>query len=107
MGDHYSIYVLHLHPESGSTKKMKRQNSSMGEFRGFLYVGMTGLPVEERINNHVSGYKSCNLVKRFYTGEVFLNYPEYGHKFDYATAVEKEREVADSLRSDGYCTYQS
>jgi hypothetical protein len=107
MGEHYSVYVLHLHPESGSTKKMKRQNSLDDDFKGFLYVGMTGLSVEERINNHVSGYKSCNLVKRFYTGEVFVDYPEHGRKFDWRTAVEKEFEVADSLRKKGYCTYQN
>jgi hypothetical protein len=104
--EHYSVYVLELTPESGSTKKMKKQNQVDNPL-GFLYVGMTGLPVEERIGNHTSGYKSCNLVKKYFTGKIYEQYPEYKQMFEYSVAVIKEKEVAEHLRQMGFCVYQN
>lgn len=107
MSSHYSIYVLFLQEGARITRKMKKQNSQGSEFRACLYVGMTGLAVGERIKNHISGYKSCNLVKKYFTGEIFIDYPEYDTRFCYAEAVIKEREVADFLRHRGYSVYQN
>jgi len=105
--NHYSVYVLFLSEESGQTKKMKKQNIGAGPFLGYLYVGMTGLLVADRIANHVSGYKSCNLVKKFFTGEIFKHYDEFEKLFDYNQAVALEKEIAVRLRTSGYCVYQN
>ena len=104
--NHYSVYVLILSAESGLTRKMKKQNSPNTNILGYLYVGMTGLSVSDRIANHTSGHKSCNLVKKYFTGEIYKDYPEYNQLFDYYTASAKEKEVAEYLRGLGYCVYQ-
>jgi Uri superfamily endonuclease len=107
MSAHYSIYVLVLHSDVSRSRKMRLQNRNGVLFKGFLYVGMTGISVSERIENHLKGYKSCNLVRRFFSGEVYNDYTEHGILFDYLTAVCKEKEVADRLRAEGYSVYQN
>ena len=62
---------------------------------------MTGLPVEERFQNHKEGVKASYYVKRF--GKEFL--PElFAHlnPMPYDQACVMERELADDLRREGY-----
>lgn len=105
---HYQIYVLHLKDEAKQTKKMRKQNDGFTPTEPeCLYVGMTGLPSEERVQNHVEGIHSCNLVKRFYRGDRFTQYPLYGIQLPYELAVEAERDTAKYLRTRGFHCYQN
>lgn len=101
---HYSIYVLELLPEVQKERKMIENNRPLSEHspKSFFYVGMTGLPVETRVQNHLQGYKSCNLVTRYYSGKIFKTYSD----LTYSEAVDLERRVAEELRTQGFWAYQ-
>lgn len=101
---HYSIYVLELRPEVRKERKMIENNAGNPESppKGYFYVGMTGLPVETRVQNHLQGYKSCSLVTKYYTGNIFKTYSE----LTYSEAVDLESGVAGELRAQGYWVYQ-
>ena len=75
-----------------------------GDDRAGYYVGMTGLPPEQRFENHKKGYKAAGIVKRF--GERLV--PRlYAHlnPMSYAKAKEMEVLLAESLRKRGYVVY--
>jgi len=105
----YSVYVLNLIPEVQRERKMINQNretfcSKIREgIRGYLYVGMTGLTVEQRVQNHIQGYKSCSLVRKYYSGSIFTSKGD----MTFSEAVEEEREFANFLRAEGYWVYQN
>lgn len=102
---HYSVYVVELKEGVRGEKKMISQNDEARTPTptGYLYVGMTGLPAEKRIENHVSGHKSCNLVKRYFTGTVV----ETRTELLYREAVTLERSIAEDYRTRGYWVYQN
>ena len=89
--DHHSVYVVYLRDPRGDGKA------------GY-YVGMTGLPVEERFENHKKGHKAAGIVRR--CGERLV--PRlFAHlnPMPYAKAVDMEVALADSLRKRGYVVY--
>lgn len=98
-----SVYVIRLLPEVRDTKKMLESNSSETEPKEFLYVGMTNLSIDQRVKNHLSGYKSCKLVKKYFR-EVWRERCETN--LSYERAIERERELAEELRREGYWVYQ-
>ena len=102
---HYSIYVVGLKEGVRGERKMISQNDEARTPTpiGYLYVGLTGLPVEKRIEHHVSGHKSCNLVKRYFTGTVV----ETRTNLLYREAVALERSIAEDYRTRGYWVYQN
>lgn len=106
MSCHHRVYVLHLDPASHKAPKMRRQNPSALPDARCLYVGCTGLTPTERIQNHMKGYKGCSLVRKWFTGEIFTDYVEYGKVFPYREAARLEEEVARHLRTRGFCVYQ-
>jgi hypothetical protein len=101
-----SVYVIHLKEEVRSESKMKKQNSGVlgSNPIGYLYVGMTSIPVEERVGNHIRGYKSCNLVKKYFYG-IFREKIETG--LTYEEAKTREPALAEELRREGYWVYQN
>jgi hypothetical protein len=75
-----------------------------GDGRAGYYVGMTGLPVEQRFQNHKRGIKAAGVVRRF--GERLVpRLFEHLNPMPYARAVEMEVALADSLRKRGYVVY--
>ena len=68
------------------------------------YVGMTGLPPEQRFDNHKKGIKAARVVKKF--GERLV--PKlYAHlnPMSYAKAKDMEVFLADSLRKRGFTVF--
>jgi Uri superfamily endonuclease len=98
-----SVYVIHLKEDVKEEKKMKDQNN-IDSPKGYLYVGMTGLPIQERVSNHLKGYKSCNLVKKYFYG-IFLEKCETG--LLYEEAKLREMNLANELREEGFWVYQN
>jgi hypothetical protein len=83
---HHSVYVVYL-------------RNPKGDGKAGYYVGMTGLPPEERFANHKNGIvRRCGerLVPRLYA---HLN------PMPYAKAKAMEAMLADSLRKRGYQVY--
>jgi predicted GIY-YIG superfamily endonuclease len=89
--DHHSVYVVYLrNPE--------------GDGKAGYYVGMTGLTVEQRFENHKAGRKAARIVTR--CGERLVpRLYEHLNPMPYAKAVAMEIALADSLRKRGYVVY--
>jgi hypothetical protein len=89
--DHHRIYVVRLeHPRAKG--------------RPAFYVGMTGLPVDERFENHKRGYKSASVVTR-YGVELAREWFEDIPPMPYKEAALAEPTLADDLRDLGYLVF--
>ena len=75
-----------------------------GDGKAGYYVGMTGLPPDERFKNHKRGVKSAGVVRRF---GVRLVPRLYAHlnPMTYEHAKEMEGVLADSLRKRGFVVF--
>jgi hypothetical protein len=102
---HHSVYVIELDKEVLNKKKFREENPNYIERMPCVYVGMTGLDVDERFENHKAGIKSSRMVKNFGKELIPELYEEY-NPMDSWTAPKKERELAEELRSQGYGVWQ-
>ena len=66
-----------------------------------VYVGMTGLPVDHRFENHKNGYKSAWVVKE-YGLRLMPELYEYLNPMPFEAAAQMEIELAEDLRAEGY-----
>jgi hypothetical protein len=88
---HHRLYVVRLdHPRAGTRKA--------------YYVGMTGLPVEERFANHKRGYKSATVVHK-YGVELATELYEGIPAMPYDEALLAEATLADDLRDLGHLVF--
>lgn len=80
---HHIVYVLQI-----------------GNNRRQLYIGMTGLTAQERLDQHRRGYKSSSILRN---KELSLraDLTPCG-RYDYITAVRLERETRLGLAGRGY-----
>jgi len=60
-----------------------------------VYVGMSGLPPEERFANHKAGIKAASVVKRY--GICLLS-----DLYEHLNPAQMERDLAEDLRRAGY-----
>jgi len=98
---HHSVYVVRLDPAVAGLKRVKTLNPTRNPKKPCIYVGMTGLALEERFQNHKNGVKASYYVKRF--GKEFLRELfEHLNPMPYEQACIMERELAEELRSEGY-----
>jgi hypothetical protein len=98
---HHNVYVVLPKPDVAKHSKVLHQNPKRDSSKHYVYVGMTGLTVDERFLNHKNGHKSSWVVKRY--GDRLL--PElYDHlnPMPYEAAVEMEKDLAEDLRNQGY-----
>src|SRR4249920_2722580 len=89
--DHHHVYVVYL-------------RNPRGDGKAGYYVGMTGLPPEQRFDNHKHGIKAARVVRKY--GERLV--PRlYAHlnPMPYAKAVVMEGVLAESLRKRGFTVY--
>ena len=68
--------------------------------KGKIYVGKTGLHPYERFLHHIRGYKASSHVKRLGTAVIGFEGP-----MSEADAVEREPELAEELKSEGWEVY--
>jgi hypothetical protein len=88
---HHRVYVVRLdHPRAKG--------------REAYYVGMTGLPIEERFANHKRGHKSANVVKK-YGVALAPQWYEGIPPMTFAEAALAEPTLADDLRDLGFLVY--
>jgi predicted GIY-YIG superfamily endonuclease len=90
-GCHHRVYVVRL-------------NHPRAKGREAFYVGMTGLPVEERFANHKRGYKSAAVVHK-YGVELARDWYEDIPPMPFDEAVLAEATLADDLRDLGYLVF--
>ena len=89
--DHHSVYVIELEPGA------MRGKSTNGPA---LYVGMTGLPVEQRFENHRVGCKFPGVVKRF-GSHLRPDLYEHLNPMTWQAAATMEKRLAADLRGSG------
>ncbi len=101
----HNIYVVRLHQDVLKSKKFRDENPDYDPKKPCVYVGLTGLRPEERLQNHKSGYKACKFVKKFGQGLIPDLYEHY-NPMPYRRACVMERKLAERLRRRGYAVWQ-
>ena len=98
---HHHVYVVLLQDDVAKLPRVKIDNPNRNPSLPCVYVGMTGLNPEARLQKHLEGMKSSYYVRNF--GIKLL--PElfsYLNPMPYEAAVEMEKDLADDLRAQGY-----
>ena len=98
---HHNVYVILLDDAVLKHRAVARLNPKCDPSKPCVYVGMTGLPVEHRFENHKHGYKSAWTVKRYgicLLPELF----EHLNPMPYDAAAQMEKDLTEELRSQGY-----
>ena len=62
---HHNVYVILLDDAVLQHPSILRLNRKRDPAKPCVYVGMTGLPVEHRFENHKHGYKSAWVVEKY------------------------------------------
>jgi len=101
-----NVYVIELDPAVLQKKDFAEANPDRDPAKPCLYVGMTSKTPEERFRVHKSDSpKRSNKVHKY--GIVLM--PKLYKKFNpltWADAVEKEKELAETLRKKGHAVWQ-
>jgi hypothetical protein len=66
-----------------------------------VYVGMTGLPIEHRFENHKHGYKSARVVEKHWV-KLMPELYEHLNPMPFEAAAQMEKDLAEDLRAEGY-----
>jgi hypothetical protein len=98
---HHSVYVILLDGDVLKHPSVQRLNPGRDPTKPCVYVGMTGLPVDHRFENHKAGYKSAWVVKK-YGVRLLPELFEHLNPMPFDAAAQMEAELADDLRAAGY-----
>lgn len=98
---HYSVYVILLDPAVVQHPSILRLNPNRNPAKPCVYVGMTGLAVEDRFQNHKKGQKSASIVKK-YGLRLMPELYEYLNPMPFEAAAQMEKDLAEDLRAEGY-----
>ena len=98
---HHNVYVILLDDSVAKHPSILRLNPNRDPAKPCVYVGMTGIPVEHRFENHKNGYKSARLVRQ-YGVRLLPELFEHLNPMPYEHAVQMEKDLDDDLRTQGY-----
>jgi hypothetical protein len=98
---HHSVYVILLDCAVLKHRSVLRLNPKRDPAKLCLYVGMTGLPVEHRFENHKHGYKSAWVVEK-YGIRLLPEFYEHLNPMPFEAAAQMEKDLAEDLRAEGY-----
>ena len=98
---HHNVYVVLLSPEAAKFRGVRALNPRRDPSKPCVYVGMTGLPPEERFANHKQGLKAAKVVQ-LYGIRLMPELYEVYNPMPFDAAVVMEEELADDLRRQGY-----
>jgi hypothetical protein len=98
---HHSVYVILLDPAVLQHRSILRLNPNRDPAKPCVYVGMTGLAVQDRFQNHKKGEKSAWVVER-YGLRLMPELYEYLNPMPFEAAAQMEKDLAEDLRADGY-----
>jgi hypothetical protein len=98
---HHGVYVVLLDDAVARHPSVLRINPSRDPLKPCVYVGMTGIPVEHRFENHKNGYKSAWVVRK-YGVRLMPELYEYLNPMPFEAALQMETELAEDLRAAGY-----
>jgi hypothetical protein len=98
---HHNVYVILLRDAVAKHPSILRLNPKRDPAKPCVYVGMTGLPVDDRFENHKNGYKSAWVVKK-YGRRLMPELYEHLNPMPFEAAAQMEIELAEDLRTEGY-----
>ena len=98
---HHSVYVVLLDDAVAKHPSILRGNPRRNPLKPCVYVGMTGLPVDDRFENHKDGYKSAWVVKK-YGRRLMPELYEHLNPMPFEAAAQMEIELAEDLRAERY-----
>ena len=98
---HHNVYVVLLSKAALKDLSIMRRNPERDPSKPAVYVGMTGLPVDHRFENHKNGYKSSRLVRK-YGVRLLPELYEHLNPMPYEHAVQMEKDLAGDLVVQGY-----
>lgn len=98
---HHSVYVILLSKKALREHAVLRSNPRRDPSKPCVYVGMTGLPVDHRFENHRNGYKAARLARQYglrLLPELFAHL----NPMPFEAAAQMEKDLAEDLREEGY-----
>ena len=98
---HHSVYVILLDPAVLQHRSILRLNPNRDPAKPCVYVGMTGLAVQDRFQNHKEGQKSAWVVKK-YGLRLMPELYEFLNPMPFEAAAQMEKDLAGDLRAEGY-----
>ena len=90
-----------LDPVTLGLPSIVRLNPNRDPAKPCVYVGMTGLPVKQRFENHKKGVKAAWVVKK-YGIRLMPELYEYLNPMPFEAAAQMEKDLAADLRAEGY-----
>lgn len=99
------IYVIRLKRSVLEDKRFCGRNPGCDRAKTSLYVGVTAMPPEERLAQHLSGYRSSRWVRK-YGKSLFVEKTRRTYKGS-RRAEELERQIAGELRAKGHAVWQA
>ena len=90
---HHSVYVILLDPAVLQHPSILRSNPKRAPAKPCVYVGMTGLLVQDRFENHKKGQKSAWVVKK-YGLRLMPELYEYLNPMPFEAAAQMEKDLA-------------
>jgi len=103
---HHNVYVVELSRSVLKEARFLKANPHYDGSKPCVYVGMSGLPPDERFDKHKAGIKS-NRYAREYGLHLLPALYECFNPMPYEAAREMEVELAISLREAGYAVWQA
>jgi hypothetical protein len=98
---HHNVYVVLLRDAVAKHPSIVRLNPKRDPLKPCVYVGMTGIPVNDRFENHKNGYKSAWVVRK-YGVRLMPELYEHLNPMPFEAALQMELELAEDLRAAGY-----
>jgi hypothetical protein len=95
------VYVILLGDAVLKNRSVVKLNPARDPTKPCVYVGMTGLPVDHRFENHRNGYKSARVVQKYglrLLPELF----QHLNPMPFAAAAQMEKDLTEDLRAEGY-----
>ena len=105
-GHHYHVYVVELSDAVWNEPRFRTANPEHRLGKPFVYVGMTGLDPDLRLDKHMAGIQSNRYV-RSYGLRLLPRLYEVYNPMPYEGAREMEVELAIGLREAGYGVWQA
>ena len=105
-GHHYHVYVVELSDAVWNEPRFRAANPEHRLGKPFVYVGMTGLDPDLRLDKHKAGIQSNRFVREYGLRLLPKLYEVY-NPMPYEGAREMEVELAIGLREAGYGVWQA
>jgi hypothetical protein len=103
---HHHVYVVLLADQVWNEARFRKANPDYQLGKPFVYVGMTGLDPDLRLDKHKAGIQANRFVFTYGLQLLPALYEVY-NPMPYTAAQEMEVELAISLREAGYGVWQA